>query len=152
MATEPAGHTLQPTALVHEVWLRLGADSQPTWKNRAHFFGAAAEAMRRILVDNARRKASLKRGGKWARVELEECEIEAPMPPAEMVALDEALEELAQVDPRGTELVKLRFFAGFTQQEAAQTLGISVATAERTWAFCRTWLYRKVKESDPIIS
>ena len=148
MAKERPGQTLQPTALVHEAWLRLGADQQPDWRSRAHFFGAAAEAMRRILVETARRKASQKRGGEWDRVRLEDCEITAPMPAEELLALDEALVELQELDARGCELVKLRFFAGLTQEEAAKTLGISVATAERTWAFCRMWLFKKVKEPD----
>ena len=147
MATERPGQTLQPTALVHEAWIRLGGDQQPTWKNRDHFFGAAAEAMRRILVDAARRKASRKRGGDWHRVELEECAMATSMPDDELIALDEALAQLEKLDARGAKLVKLRFFVGMTQEEAAVVVGVSVATAERIWSFCRTWLFKRIKEA-----
>ena len=144
MAKERPGQTLQPTALVHEAWLRLKPQDNPGWKNRAQFFAAAAEAMRRILVENARRKASQKRGGDWDRVDLDGVEIAAPMPPEELLALTEALDELRELNPRHAELVNLCFFIGLTQKEAAEALGISVATAERNWAFCRAWLYQKL--------
>jgi RNA polymerase sigma factor (TIGR02999 family) len=146
MAHEAPGHTLQPTALVHEAWLHLGGDRQQTWQNRAHFFGAAAEAMRRILVDRAREKKALKRGGDLERVDLDAIELPSPMPDDELLALDEALNRLATVDTRAAEMVKLCFFVGLTQQEAARELGVSLATAERIWGFARAWLLREVKK------
>ena len=146
MAHEAAGHTLQPTALVHEAWLQLGGDKQPSWQNRAHFFGAAAEAMRRILVDRAREKKALKRGGDLKRVDLDNIELASPMPDDELLALDEALNRLATVDMRAAEMVKLCFFVGLTQEEAARELGVSLATAERVWGFARAWLLREVRK------
>ena len=146
MAHEAPGQTLQPTALVHEAWLHLGGDEQPTWENRAHFFGAAAEAMRRILVDRAREKRALKRGGDLQRVELDAVELASPMPDDELLALDEALDRLATVDTRAAEMVKLCFFVGLTQPEAARELGVSLATAERIWGFARAWLLREVRK------
>ena len=146
MAHEAPGHTLQPTALVHEAWLHLGGDQQPTWANRAHFFGAAAEAMRRILVDRAREKKALKRGGDLERVDLEAVKLLSPMPDDELLALDEALNRLATVDTRATEMVKLCFFVGLTQEESARELGVSVSTAERIWGFARSWLLREVRK------
>ena len=146
MAQEAPGHTLQPTALVHEAWLHLGGDKQPTWQNRAHFFGAAAEAMRRILVDHAREKQALKRGGDLKRVDLDGVELASPMPDDELLALDEALDRLATVDTRAAEMVKLCFFVGLTQEEAARELGISLSTAERVWGFARSWLLREVRK------
>jgi RNA polymerase sigma factor (TIGR02999 family) len=147
MAQEAPGHTLQPTALVHEAWLRLlKPEEQVQFQNRAHFFGAAAEAMRRILVDRAREKKALKRGGNWERVELDSVEILSPMPDDELLALDEALDRLAIVDTRAAEMVKLCFFVGLTQEEAARELGVSLATAERIWAFTRAWLLREVRK------
>ena len=147
MAQEAPGHTLQPTALVHEAWLRLVTpEQQAQFQNRAHFFGAAAEAMRRILVDRAREKKALKRGGNWARVDLDSVEILSPMPEDELLALDEALDRLATVDTRAAEVVKLCFFVGLTQEEAARELGISVSTAERIWGFARAWLLREVRK------
>jgi RNA polymerase sigma factor (TIGR02999 family) len=146
MAHEAPGHTLQPTALVHEAWLRLGGDRQPAWQNRAHFLGAAAEAMRRILVDRAREKRALKRGGNLERVDIDAVELPSPMPDDELLALDEALDRLATVDTRAAEMVKLCFFVGLTQEEAARELGVSVSTAERIWAFARAWLLREVRK------
>jgi RNA polymerase sigma factor (TIGR02999 family) len=146
MANEAPGHTLQPTALVHEAWLHLGGDDQPTWQNRAHFFGAAAEAMRRILVDRAREKKALKRGGDLKRVDLDGIELPSPMPDDELLALDEALDRLATVDTRAAEMVKLCFFVGLTQEQAAKELGVSLATAERVWGFARSWLLREVRK------
>ena len=146
MARERPDHTLQPTALVHEAWLHLGGDNQPAWKNRAHFFGAAAEAMRRILVDRARRKQALKRGGNLERVDIDAVELLSPMPDDELLALDEALDRLATVDTRAAEVVKLCFFVGLTQEEAAKELGLSLATAERIWGFARAWLSRELRE------
>lgn len=146
MANEAPGQTLQPTALVHEAWLHLGGDAQPTWQNRAHFFGAAAEAMRRILVDRAREKQALKRGGNPERVDIDAVELASPMPDDELLALDEALDRLATVDTRAAEMVKLCFFVGLTQPEAARELGISLSTAERVWGFARSWLLREVRK------
>jgi len=141
MANESAGQTLQPTALVHEAWLRLGGEAQPAWENRGHFFAAAAEAMRRILVERARRRTALKRGGGADRVSLDDVEI--PIFVADddkLLAVDEALEKLAAVHPRHAELVKLRYFTGMTFEEAASLLGIAVPTAKEWWAYARAWL------------
>jgi RNA polymerase sigma factor (TIGR02999 family) len=148
MAQEAPGNTLQPTALVHEAWLRLVTpEQQAQFQNRAHFFGAAAEAMRRILVDRAREKKALKRGGRnLERVDLDAVELPSPMPDDELLALDEALDRLATVDTRAAEMVKLCFFVGLTQEEAARELGVSLATAERIWAFARAWLLREVRK------
>jgi RNA polymerase sigma factor (TIGR02999 family) len=147
MACEAPGQTLQPTALVHEAWLRLAGNGNPQWQNRAHFFGAAAEAMRRILVERARRKQRLKRGGDWERVEFDEMNLAAPIPDQELLALDEALRRLDKVDPRAAEVVNLCFFAGLTQEEAARQLEVSISTVERTWSFARAWLFREVRKS-----
>jgi RNA polymerase sigma factor (TIGR02999 family) len=147
MANEASGHTLQPTALVHEAWLRLVApEEQAQFQNRAHFFGAAAEAMRRILVDRAREKKALKRGGDSERIAIDAVELVSPMPDEELLALDDALNRLATVDTRAAEMVKLCFFVGLTQEEAARELGVSLATAERIWAFARAWLAREVRK------
>jgi RNA polymerase sigma factor (TIGR02999 family) len=147
MAREAPGHTLQPTALVHEAWLRLVVpEQQAQFQNRAHFFGAAAEAMRRILVDRAREKKALKRGGDLERVDLDVVELASSMPDEELLALDGALDRLATVDTRAAEMVKLCFFVGLTQEEAARELGMSVSTAERVWGFARAWLLREVRK------
>lgn len=146
MNREAPGHTLQPTALVHEAWLRLAGDKAPEFQNRAHFFGAAAEAMRRILVESARRKKRVKHGGELERVDIDGLELPAPMPDDELLALDEALDRLAAVDGRAGEMVKLCFFVGLTQEEAAKELGVSLATAERIWAFARAWLFREMQK------
>lgn len=144
MAGETPGHTLQATALVHEAWLRLAGNEQ-RWENRAHFFAAAGEAMRRILVENARRKHRLKRGGNLERVNMDEIELPSPMPSEELIALSEALDQLEEVDARAAELVKLCYFVGLTQEQAATELGVSISTVERTWAFARAWLYRELR-------
>ena len=144
MQRERAGHTLQPTALVHEAWLRLG-DGE--FKNRGHFFAAAAEAMRRILVERARRKQCAKRGADAEHCELEELEIAAPVTDGdELLAVNEALDRLAEHDSRKAELVKLRYFVGLSFEEAADVLGISVPTAKRDWAYARAWLHHAVSE------
>jgi RNA polymerase sigma factor (TIGR02999 family) len=146
MTREPEGITLQPTALVHEAWLRLGGAQQPHWQNRAHFFGAAAEAMRRILIDSARRRQAARHGGGQERANAEELElIAAAEEDDRLLALHEALEKLAKADPRKAELVKLRHFAGATIAEAASMLGISEPTATRWWAFARAWLHREMR-------
>jgi RNA polymerase sigma factor (TIGR02999 family) len=143
MSMEPPGQTLQATALVHEAWLRLGGDATQAWRNRAHFMGAAAEAMRRILVDNARRKKARRHGGDLQRVDVDDLEIGANMPDAQLLALDEALERFAAVDPIKARLVHLRFFGGLTLEEAARELGFSIPTAKRYWAYARAWLFRE---------
>lgn len=145
LSNEKPGQTLQATALVHEAYLRLVGQDDPGWQGRRHFFGAAAEAMRRILIDNARRKNRLKHGGALERVSAEDLEIPAPMPDDELLALDEALGRLQEVDPRAAELVKLCFFAGLTQEQAARELGVSISTVERTWAYARAWLFKEMK-------
>jgi len=145
MAREQPGHTLQATALVHEAWLRLGADAQPGWQTRAHFFAAAAEAMRRILVERARRKHRGKRGGGAEHVDVAELEIAAPLGnEEESLAVHEALDRLAAHDARKAEVVKLRYFVGFSFEEAAEVLGISVPTAKRDWAYARAWLHQEI--------
>lgn len=144
MTREAPGQTLQATALVHEVWLRLGGDRQPAWQSKAHFFGAAAEAMRRILIDNARRKRASRHGGRLERVPMENLEIGCGMEDEQLLLLHEALERLAAVDAEKAELVKLRFFAGLAIGEAAKVLGISEPTAKRYWAYARAWLFREI--------
>ena len=149
MAGEAPGQTLQPTALVHEAWLRLGADAQPTWQSRGHFFAAAAEAMRRILVERARRRTALKRGGGADRVSLDEVEIPVYLADDDLLlAVHEALEKLAAVRPRQAELVKLRYFTGMTFEEAASVLGIAVPTAKDWWAFARAWLAVELRPTE----
>lgn len=142
MAREAPGQTLQATALVHEAWLRLGGDNQPTWENRGHFFAAAAEAMRRILIDTARRKNRQRHGGGMERTSWEGLELAAGMEDQQLLALDEALDRLAVHDSKKAEVVKLRFFAGLTNEQAAQALGISEPTVKRHWAYARAWLFR----------
>jgi RNA polymerase sigma factor (TIGR02999 family) len=144
MAKEPPGQTLQPTALVHEAWLRLAGGQNQQWDNRAHFFGAAAEAMRRILIENARRKQALRHGAGQARLDIAEVEIAAPAQDDQLLAIDEALDKFAVLDKPKSELVKLRYFAGLTIEEAAGVLGISEATAKRWWAYARAWLFAEV--------
>jgi len=142
LADENPGQTLQATALVHEAYLRLvDVDKARRWNSRAHFFRVAAEAMRRILVDNARRKRSQKRGGEFKRVELDAIEATGVLPVEDALTISEALEKLAEHDAEKAELVKLRYFAGLSVQEAANVLGISRATADRHWRYAKTWLY-----------
>jgi RNA polymerase sigma factor (TIGR02999 family) len=150
LAREAPGQTLQPTALVHEAYVRLvDVAKVQDWNSRGHFFAAAAEAMRRILVENARRKGSLKRGGARKRQTLDEENLEAPEPPDELLALDEALSQLATSEPKAAELVKLRYFAGLTVKQAAEILGMSPRSADLLWAFARAWLLRKIEGSEP---
>lgn len=144
MAREPAGQTLQTTALVHEAWLRLGGDAQPRWENRAHFFGAAAEAMRRILVDNARRKKRFRHGGDLHRVDWENLDVAMAGNDDAVLAVHEALGRLAQHDPVGARLIELRFFAGLPNVEAARVLGLAERSAKRTWAYARAWLQKEL--------
>jgi RNA polymerase sigma factor (TIGR02999 family) len=146
LAREAPGQTLQATALVHEVYLRLvDVNKAQHWNSRGHFFGAAAEAMRRILVENARKKSSLKRGGGQARQPLYEAEIVAPVLGEDIVALDEALDRLARHDAEAAKLVNLRFFAGLTSEQAAEVLGISPRTADRAWNYARAFLLKELK-------
>jgi RNA polymerase sigma factor (TIGR02999 family) len=159
LAREKSGQTLQATALVHEAYLRLvspakspASDTERAggahWKSRGHFFGAAAEAMRRILVENARRKQQHRRGGGRRRVTLDEADLQIEVPSEELLALDEALERLEARDPLAARLVKLRYFAGLTMAQAAEALDISLRTAERNWSYARTWLHREISKGD----
>lgn len=141
LSSEKAGQTLQATALVHEAYLRLLANDEVGWNGRGHFFGAAAEAMRRILIDRARQRNSVKRGGNLQRVELREPAVDIGVDSIDLLGLDEALTRLEAEEPRKAELVKLRFFAGLTQDEAAAALGVSRATAKRYWIYARAWLF-----------
>jgi RNA polymerase sigma factor (TIGR02999 family) len=151
LAHQDPGQTLQPTALVHEAYLRLVGDPEGShWDNRGHFFAAAAEAMRRILVENARRKGRRKRGGGLTRLDLDAAEqVAVPEVHEDLIALDEALTKLAAVDPQGAQLVQLRYFAGLSIPEAAKALGVSPRTADRLWAFARAWLLREVGGDGP---
>jgi RNA polymerase sigma factor (TIGR02999 family) len=144
MSNESPNQTLQPTALVHEAWLRLTGNENTQWNGRSHFFAAAAEAMRRILIDNARRKQAKRHGGGQQRVDLEEQDIAAMANDDQLLAINEALDKLAAQDKPKAELVKLRFFVGLTIEQAAEVLGISEATAKRHWTFARAWLYREI--------
>ncbi len=149
MAAEPAGHTLTATALVHEAYLRLVQDRQAEWDSRGHFFAAAAEAMRRILVERARKYAGPKRGGGRQRVAIEDSDLAFDIDPAEMLALDEALDELERTDPRMQKITKLRYFAGLTVQETAAALGISPRTVNIEWSYARAWLHKRLNGGDP---
>jgi RNA polymerase sigma factor (TIGR02999 family) len=147
LSQEKPGQTLQATALVHEAWLRLAGPnhSGQCWGGRRHFFGAAAEAMRRILVENARRKARARHGGGSERVDLEEAELVSLLPDEDLLGLHEALDQLAALDPPAAELIKLRFFVGLTHEQAADVLGLSRSAADRTWVFARAWLYQQIR-------
>ncbi len=145
MSAERAGHTLQPTALVHEAWLQLVDTPNQSWQNRAHFFGAAAEAMRRILIARARRKNAQRRGSGAAHVDVDELEIASPAPDDQLLALNDALDRFAALEPQQAELVKLRYFVGLKIEEAAEILGISKATAKRWWAYARAWLFNEIQ-------
>jgi RNA polymerase sigma factor (TIGR02999 family) len=145
MAGERPGQTLQATALVHEAWLRLGGERQPAWNDRTHFFAAAAEAMRRILVDRTRRRKTLRHGADAVKLDLDVVDLSAEPDDEQVLALHEALEALAAHDAEKAELVKLRFFAGLTLAQAAKVLGYSAPTAKRHWAYARAWLYREIK-------
>jgi RNA polymerase sigma factor (TIGR02999 family) len=147
MARETPGQTLQATALVHEAWIRVGGENQ-SWENRAHFFGAAAEAMRRILIDRARSKRAERHGAGQERVNVDDVEIIAPVQDEELLAVHETIDRFAVHQPEKAELVKLRYFAGLTIEEAADVLGISAPTAKRFWAFARAWLFREISKKE----
>ena len=149
MANEAAGHTLQPTALVHEAYLRLVGSPDRKWNGRGHFFAAAAEAMRRILIESARRKSAARHGGGQQRLDIGEIEIAVEIPDGDLLAISEVLEKFAAEDPQKAELVKLRYFAGLTGEEVAEVLHISTATADRWWAYSRAWLYREMEAHQP---
>jgi RNA polymerase sigma factor (TIGR02999 family) len=151
MADERADHTLQPTALVHEAYLRLveGAQPQAGWDSRGHFFAAAAEAMRRILVDAARTHSARKRGGAWKRIDLNSVELAQRAAPDDLLELDDTLDKLARQDPAASQIVKLRFFAGLSIDQAGEMLGLSRTTAYERWAFARAWLYNELKGQAP---
>ena len=146
MAREKSGQTIQATALVHEAYIRLVGSQKQNWNSRTNFFVAAAEAMRRILIENARRKQRLKRGGDQEKLHLDDVELAVEEPAEDVVALDEALEKLSSEDPVKANLVKLRYFAGLTTKQAADMLGISQATAERYWSYARVWLFHELKK------
>jgi len=145
MAYEAAGHTLQPTALVHEAWLRLVGGPAQDWNSRNHFFMAAAQAMRRILVERARRKSRLKRGGDQQRVPLEELEIATAADSETLLLVEDAMQRLGNADPVKAKLIELRFFTGLSLEEAAQVLGVSLPTVKRYWAYARAWLFQEIE-------
>jgi len=146
MARESAGHTLQPTALVHEAWLRLVVDGDRNWENRAHFFGAAAEAMRRILIENARRKSRLKHGGGQARMNIHELDLAESTPDDNMLLIDEALERLKAEDAETAQVVVLKFFGGLTNEEIVSITGTSDRTVRRQWNYAKAWLYKNIRK------
>jgi RNA polymerase sigma factor (TIGR02999 family) len=145
MAREATGQTLQATALVHEAWLRMVGDGDKTWQNRAHFFGAASEAMRRILVENARRKSRLKRGGGQLRLDIDDLDLAGTTPDEKVLLMDEALEQLQVEDPEKARIVVMKFFGGLTNQEVAKNLGVTERTVERQWAYAKAWLFQKIR-------
>jgi RNA polymerase sigma factor (TIGR02999 family) len=147
MAREAGPQTLQPTALVHEAWLRLSGGLPQEWESRAHFFGAAAEAMRRILIDNARRKKALRHGGGQPRLDIEEIDLASPAEDDRLLAINDALDKLAAEDRPKAQLVKLRFFVGMSLEEAAAVLQISEATAKRWWAYAKAWLFSEIQQT-----
>ena len=145
LAREAAGQTLQPTALVHEAWLRLVNDGDRTWENRVHFFSAAAEAMRRILIESARRKSALKRGGGQDRLNIEDLELAATTPDDRVLLIDQALQQMETEDPESARIVVLKFFGGLTNKEVGKTLGVAERTVERQWAYAKAWLFQKIR-------
>src|SRR5260221_4442513 len=147
MAREAPGQTLQPTALVHEAWLKLVGAKSPKFENRAHFFSAAAEAMRRILIERARRKMTMRHGAGFERIVLEEQDLVAPNLDEQMLAVHEVLDKLATEHPQQAEVVKLRYFAGMTNEETAHVLGVSVATVKNYWTFARTWIFCEIRNT-----
>ena len=152
LARENPGQTLQPTALVHEAWLRLGGQENQAWNGRPHFFGAAAEAMRRILIDNARRKRARRHGGGQQRVDVQDIEIAADALDDDLLEVNAALERFAAIDKQKAELVKLRYFTGLTIDEASEILGVSAPTAKRWWAYARAWLHKEIADQKSVAS
>ena len=148
MAQEVPGQTLQPTALVHEAWLRLAGSEKQSWRDRRHFFSAAAEAMRRILIDNARRKGRVRHGKGLVRVDLDQVDLAIQAEDESLLAVDEALSKLAAEDPAKAELVKLRYYVGLSIPEAGKALGLSESTAKRYWNYARAWLYSELKQGE----
>jgi len=148
MAHEAPGQTLQPTALVHEAWLRLAGSEKQSWRDRRHYFAAAAEAMRRILIDNARRKGRVRHGKGLVRVDLDQVDLAIQAEDESLLAVDEALSKLAVEDPAKAELVKLRYYVGLSIPEAGQALGLSESTAKRYWNYARAWLYHELKQGE----
>lgn len=147
MVRESPGHTLQPTALVHEAWLKLIRDGGKTWQSRAHFYHAAALAMRQILIDRARQKSALKRAGGWQRIDIEDLNLATAPPEEHLLLIDECLKHLEREDPQSAQVVMLKFFSGLTNKDVAQTLGISEATVERRWAFAKVRLFQIIRKS-----
>jgi len=145
MARERAGQTLQPTALVHEAWLRLFGDGEQHWQNRAHFFGAAAEAMRRILIEKARRKSRLRHGGDQLRLDIDQVELAETMPEEKVLLIDDALERLQLQDPEKARVVVLKFYGGLTNQEVAESMALTERTIERHWAYAKAWLFQSIR-------
>jgi RNA polymerase sigma factor (TIGR02999 family) len=145
MSREAAGQTLQPTALLHEAWLRITGDGDRKWQNRAHFFGATAEAMRRILIEKARRKFRLKHGGRQVRVNIESVELAATTPDEKILLINDALERLQAHDPEKAQVVVLKFFGGRTNQEVAECLAVTERTVERHWAYAKAWLFQSIR-------
>ncbi len=148
MARESPGQTLQPTALVHEAWLRMAGGGDRHWQNRAHFFGAAAEAMRRILIENARRKARLKRGANVQHLDVDQLELAATTPDEKVLLINEALERLRTQDPEKALVVVLKFFVGMTNQEVAASMGVTERTVERHWAYAKVWLFQSIRSQN----
>ena len=145
MAQESAGQTLQATALVHEAWLRMVGDGDRGWQNRAHFFGAASEAMRRILVENARHKSRIKRGGGQIRLDIADLDLVATTPDEKVLLINDALEQLRNQEPEKARIVVMKFFGGMTNQEVAENLGVTERTVERQWAYAKAWLYQNIR-------
>jgi len=144
MRQESAGHTLQPTALVHEAWLRMVGEPDRTWKNRAQFMAAASECMRRILIESARRKTTLKRGGRQPRLNIDDLELSSANPDDKILLIDEAIDKLREMDPEKARVVVMKFFGGMTNQEIAENMGLTERTIERHWAYSRAWLFKTI--------
>jgi RNA polymerase sigma factor (TIGR02999 family) len=147
MAQQPPGQTLQATALVHEAWLRLTDSSRQNWENRRHFFSTAAEAMRHILIDRARKRQTQRHGGGQQRVDIDEIELAAPVEDDTLLGLNDAIDDLQKADPEKAEVVKLKFFAGLSEREAAEVLGVSERTVERRWAYAQAWLFERMERA-----
>jgi RNA polymerase sigma factor (TIGR02999 family) len=145
MAQQPPGQTLQATALVHEAWLRLTGSTRQSWESRRHFFSAAAEAMRHILIDRVRKRQTQRHGGGQQRVDIDEIELAAPVEDDKLLALNDAIDELQKADPEKAEVVKLKFFVGLSEREAAEVLGVSERTVERRWAYAQAWLFERME-------